>query len=200
MTVIRNLTATHGNHGYDYFVPDTGTHLLRDSRILCDAAQSLVVIGDAEKDAVCTLVLDNVLLQGTGASSMVKANRDSVVNVSQCTFLSLSLPVARESFSLRQSVVAGAPNPYIVIYEHTRWTAASNLYDLTYLRVGDTFYKPETFADYRTATGQDSDSLWTRGQFIDRSNGSFIPTEPVHEVGVIPSRLPEAIVSREADE
>ncbi|NLX99012.1 MAG: DUF1565 domain-containing protein [Rhodopirellula sp.] len=189
-----------GNHGYDYFVLNTGAHVLRDSRILCDAAQSLVVIGDQEEGAVCTLALDNVLLQGAGASSMIKANRNSVVNVSRCTFLNLSLPVAGESFSLRQSVVAGAPKPYIVIYEHTHWTAASNLYDLTYLRVGDTFYKPETFADYRTATGRDSDSLWTSVQFIDRSDGSFTPTEPVHEVGVIPSRLPEAIVSREADE
>lgn len=179
-----------GNHGVDYYVLNTGTHVLRDSHIVCDAAQSLVCFGDEAEGALCHLILDNVLVQGAGASNVIKAHRNSAVNASRCTFVGLSMSVAGASFALRQSVVTGAPKPNIVVYDYTNWTAAKNLYDLEYLRFGATFYKAANFAEYQAASGQDANSLWAEVQFAEPFDGRFISPERVGEIGVDPARLP----------
>ncbi len=182
-----------GNHGVDYYVLNTGRHVLQDTRIVCDAAQSLVCVGDEPEGAVCRLTLDNVLLQGTGASDLIKAHRNSAVEATRCTFFRLALSIAGASFTLRQSVVAGEPKPNIVIYPHTAWTAADNLYDLDYVRVGDNFYRADSFDRYQEATGQDAGSLWTAVQFATPFDGSLISPAGTAGIGVDPARLPQAV-------
>ena len=178
-----------GNHGFEYYVLNTGVHELRDSRVICDAAQSVVCVGDEADGAVCTLRLDHVLVQGTGASDIIKANRNSVIKATRLTVYGLSISAAGAAFSLHDSIVAGAPPPYIIVYPHTRWQAARNLYDLQYLRVGADSWGAAHFADYQAAIGQDGGSTWATVSFAEPFDGRIVGPE-IAGVGADPTRLP----------
>jgi len=177
-------------HGYDFYVLDAGTHVLRNSVIVCDAAQSVVVFGQAETGAVCTLRLENVLVRGTGKSTFFKAHRNSVVEVSRSTLLGLSMSIAGQSFTLRRSVIAGEPGPEIVVYPHTRWEADGNTYDAKYLRIGSAFYNAKTFSAYRRASGQDTSSTWTDVELTEPARGRFRASRSAPASGVDPDLLP----------
>lgn len=187
-TVSRRMVIA-GNHGYDYYVLETGSHELRDSVIVADAAQSVVVYGPKDPPGACRLKLDNVLVQGSGKSVVLKFYAHSVVEATRCTFSGLSPIIAGDSFTLRRSVVAGEPEPYLMIYAHAAWQAEANLYDLQYLRVGDRFHQADRFTAYQQASGQDAGSRWSKVQFAVPFDGRVV--EPAAgEAGVDPARLP----------
>lgn len=177
-----------GNHGFEYYVLNTGVHELRDSRLICDAAQSVVCVGDEAEGAVCTLRLDNVLVQGTGASDTIKAHRNSVIEAAHITVYGLSISAAGAACALRDSIVAGTPQPGIIVDPHTRWQADRNLYDLQYLRVGDDSWGVAQFATYQAATGQDAASSWATVSFAEPFDGRIV-SPVVTGVGADPSRV-----------
>lgn len=179
-----------GCHGYDFYMLGSNTHVLRNSVIICDAAQSVVVIGRGENDATCTLKMENVLVKGTGKSTVMKAHKGSVVQCDRTTIYGLCLTVAGNAFTLRRSVVAGQPRPNIVVYPHTTWEADGNLYDLQYLRIDKTFYAAKDLAKYRSDSGQDVGSMWSEVAFREPFDGlSHTPPAP-SGVGIDPALLP----------
>ncbi len=154
------------NHGHEYFVLDTGRHELRDSVIRADAAQSVTANGAREEGGgQCELILANVRIEGTGQSDVIKANRRSLVTFDKVTVAGgLSLSVAGDAFTLRESLITGTGErrPSITVYPHVKWRAARNAYDLETLRIGDVFYRAGSFSEYQAATGEDAESRWLR--------------------------------------
>ena len=149
-----------GCHGFGYYMLNSGTHILRNSVIACDAAQSVVVAGDPDPVAVCTLKLENVVLLGGEGATALNARPKSVLEMDHVTALGLSMSIAGDACRLLNSVISGTPRPRITVEATTHWQADSNLYDLAALRIGDMTYAREQFAAYRAATGQDAGSLW----------------------------------------
>ncbi len=149
-----------GCHGVDLYLLDTGSHVIRNSIISCNAAQSIVVAGRPKEDQPCTLSMENVLVEATRAGQVFKARRGSIVEITQATLQGLSVSAAGRAFTLRRSIVGGAAKPYIMVYPRTKWLAERNAYDLQYLRMDKTFYTAKDFDAYRRATGQDADSSW----------------------------------------
>lgn len=180
-----------GNHGYDFFVLEAGTHVLRNSIIVCDAAQSVVVFGQDKTESICTLRLENVLIQRRGTPTFFKAHKGSVVDVARTVIIGLSMSIAGEAFTLSDSVIAGQTKPEIVVYPHTRWQADGNIYDAKYLRIGDTYYSAKTFDAYQRSTGQDAASTWTEVKFVQPAGGR-VHVDGLSDagIGVDPSRLP----------
>ena len=162
-SVATNMTI-HGNHGHSYFVLDTGRHELRDSHIRAEAAMSVTMNGAREEGGgQVEVVLSNVVIEGTGKSDLIKANRRSLVTFEKVKVTGgLSLSVAGDAFALRDSAILGTEEtkPEITVYSHVDWKANGNRYDLGHLRVGDEFFTAASFAAYREATGQDADSIW----------------------------------------
>lgn len=154
----------YGNHGFEYFVLDTGHHELRDSHIRADAFQSVVANGAREEGGgQCEVLLSNVVIEGTGKSDLIKANRRSLVTFEKVKVTGgLSLSVAGDAFALRDSEIQGTEDakPNITVYSHVDWEASGNRYDLGHLRVGDEIFTATNFATYQEATGQDADSTW----------------------------------------
>ncbi len=149
-----------GCHGYAYYVLNSGTHILRNSVIVCDAAQSVVVAGDADPVAVCTLKLENVMLLGGDDATALNARPKSILEMHRVTALGLSMSIAGDTCHLVNSVISGTPRPRITVEAGTDWQANSNLYDLAALQIGDVAYTREQFGAYRAATGQDGASMW----------------------------------------
>lgn len=149
-----------GCHGYGYYMLNSGTHILRNSVIVCDAAQSVVVAGDPEPGGVCTLKLDNVVLLGGEGATALSARARSILEMTHVTALGLSMSIAGDAIKLFDSVIAGVPKPSIAITAQTPVDADRNLYDISHLQLGETTYTLEQFDAYRAATGQDRASMW----------------------------------------
>lgn len=149
-----------GCHGFGYYMLNTGTHILRNSIIVCDAAQSVVVAGDVEPPGTCTLKLENVVLLGGEGATALSARARSILEMTHVTALGLSMSIAGDACRLLNSVISGEPGPRITVAAGTQWQANANLYDIASLQIGDMTYAHEQFAAYRAATGQDAGSLW----------------------------------------
>ncbi|MCB1231263.1 MAG: right-handed parallel beta-helix repeat-containing protein [Verrucomicrobiae bacterium] len=162
-SIASNLTL-FGNHGFEYFVLDTGHHELRDSHIRADAFQSVVINGAREEGGgTCEAIFENVIIEGTGASDVIKANRRSIVTFDRVTVTGgLSMSVAGDAFTLRDSAIVGRDEslPAITVYAHVNWQASGNRYRLSTLRIGDQWYDETRFAEYQRATGQGMGSCW----------------------------------------
>ncbi len=170
-----------GCHGYAYYVLHSGTHVLRNSWIVCDAAQSVVVVGAREPPGSCTLKLENVVLEGGERAPALHARQRSVLEMSRVTVFGLSMLITGEIFKLGQSIIGGTPKPTIIIDAQTSVEADANLYDLAQFKLGGSEFAREQFEDYRAATGQDGASVWSEFAFGEPFTGQL--SVPVDTIG-----------------
>jgi len=148
--------------GHDLYFLDTGRYWISNSVVLSSAARAFVVTGRDQTNPPCRLVLDNVLIRRETGSNDVRVTKNSILDARRCTFLNLSFQATGGEVRLRDSVIAGAPAPEIVLWPGVNWRATGNLYDLRSLRLDRSFYSPQTFADFQRATAGDAGSRWQR--------------------------------------
>jgi hypothetical protein len=169
--------------GHDLYFLDTNEHSLSNSVVLSSAWRALVVTGRANTNKVCTLRLDNVLIQRVIGTNEVRVTTGAVLDARRVTLCNLNFLATGGAVTLRDSVIAGAPPPEISIWKDVRWQADRNLYDAHFIRLDQTFYSPKTFADYQQATGQDKASRWMKVDMTAPQLGA--------NIGADVSRLPK---------
>ena len=145
--------------GHDLFFLDGGRHTVRNCRILSSAERSITVTGSSKEHTTCTLSLDNVWLRRTVGSNDVSATTGGVLAANHVTLLGASLQVTGTA-TLRNSLIAGEPQPKITIAAGATWQATNNLYAVRTLQAGKAAYTRASFADYLRSTGQDAGSRW----------------------------------------
>lgn len=179
-----------GNVGTDVLFLGSGRHILADSHVRCTAAYSLRLWGQAPGDAVCTLELNNVLLERAGDTSPMMVGRGGVLEIERSTLLGLSLDSSGNAISVHDSAIGGEPGPDWSIPAATRWTADHNLYDLRLLRIGSTSYDQPVFQTYQSIVGQDRNSRWTGFKYPP--GGADARAWPLTGVGCEPQKIPAA--------
>ena len=128
------------------------------------------------------MLLDNVLIERGGETSPLKIWHNGVLKGKNVTIVGLGLQADGRSVSLEHCLLAGGGEAEVVLSPPTVWSADHNFYDLARIRIGDKSFDAASFADFRQATGGDTDSRWE--SLGDRTNAEGF--------GADASRLPIA--------
>jgi hypothetical protein len=182
-----NRVYADGNVGTDLLFMGSGVHTLSNSRIRCAASYSLTLSGPDEPDKVCTLKLENVLLERAGDTSPLTVHRSGALVADHATILGLNLRATGKSVTLRNSAVGGQPSPEWSISAQTRWTAEHNLYDMRLLQIGITSYDKAVFSTYQQMTRQDAESRWAAFRYPPGGRG--LPAWPLPAAGCDAAKL-----------
>lgn len=149
------------NLGTDLLFFGSGVHTITNSRVRCTGAYSVRLWGADAYDNICTLGLQNVLLERGGDTSPITIGHNGAFELDHVTLLGLDLQAAGKSVSVRNSALGGKPAPEWSLLAAVGWTADHNLYDLKLLKLGNTAYDRPVFNTYQQMSSQDADSLWT---------------------------------------
>lgn len=153
--------------GFDvYFIGDS-QHSMENVLVESSAARTLAVstVQYRPEKTPCDVVLRNVLLRRVGPTpGSVEFGPNTRFVLEHGTFLGLDVAVKSDAqVSVRQSSLRGEPKPRLVIHRNAHWQGEENLYDLASLRVDQTTFTAETFADFKKSTGGDVVSRWDNG-------------------------------------
>ncbi|HEY5313744.1 MAG TPA: hypothetical protein VIK18_14550 [Pirellulales bacterium] len=180
------------NVGTDLLFLGSGVHTLTNSHIRCAGAYSLRLYGADAYDNVCTLKLENVLLERAGETSPLRIDHNGALEADHVTLLGLSLQAAGKSVTLRHSAVGGQPPPEWTLSAATLWTADHNLYDMKLLQIGNTSYDQPVFSTYQKITRQDAGSRWAKFHYPPGTADE--PAWAIPGAGCDPAKLPTAHV------
>ncbi|MBI5394763.1 MAG: DUF1565 domain-containing protein [Verrucomicrobia bacterium] len=168
--------------GFDLYFLDTNEHSVSNSVVMSSAARTMLVTGRPNTNKVCTLQLDNVLIRRVTGTNEVRVTAGAVFEGRRLTLLGLNFQATGGAVTLRDSIIAGTPQPEVTIWKDVKWVADNNVYDLKSLRLDQTFFTAKTFAGFQRATGQDKRSQWT---MLDAHAAG-------KDIGADPSRLPQS--------
>ncbi|MCX6910451.1 MAG: HEAT repeat domain-containing protein [Verrucomicrobia bacterium] len=174
--------------GHDLYFLDTNEYSVSNSVVQSSAWRALVVTGRPNTNKVCTFRLDNVLIHRVTGTNEVRVAAGSMLDARRVTLCNLNFLATGGVVTLRDSIIAGTPQPEISIWKDVRWQADHNLYDARFIRLDQTFYSPKTFSDYQRATGQDKASRWTK---VDTT-----APQPGAKIGADASQLPSGLGGR----
>lgn len=177
------------NVGTDLLFFGSGVHTLTNSHIRCSGAYSLRLFGADAYDNICTLKLENVLLERAGDTSPLKVDHNGSLEADHTTLLGFNLQAAGKSVTLRNSAVGGQPQPQWALSAATLWTADHNLYDFKLLEIGNTSYDAAVFSTYQKATRQDANSRWATFHYPPGASGG--QAWPIPGVGCDSAKLPQ---------
>jgi hypothetical protein len=177
--------------GHDLFFPECGRHSVRNSRIISSAEHTITVSGRPKEHTGAILTLDNVMVSRSAGANAVSVPAGGTLAATNVTLLGLDLQVAGTA-TLRNSIVAGQPQPKLSIAAGANWQAGNNLYAVSALQSGKTAFTRNTFSEYQQATGQDAQSrwvsedealTWSAGHGAD---GSKLPAAPQNALRATP--------------
>jgi len=152
--------------GFDlYFIGLT--HSLENAVIESRAARAFWLAGDRLTDGqVCNLKMKNVRIQRVGGGPQeLRIGKAGRLRAEGCRFTGLNVTMTPgAAIDLQGCSLGGEPKPDVLLYTNTIWQGENNELDLNSLRVGQTSFTAQTFAEFQKLTG-DSGSTW-------RSDGS----------------------------
>lgn len=161
---------------YDIFFIGDSPHSMENVLVESSAVYPLVISQhvDRTQSDLSRVILKNVLIRRVGDKpGEVRVNRNSLLEVFQCTFTDLNCLIAPGGeISLSRSVINGSQKrPDVNVFQDAVWRGGLNRYDLNSLRKGPVFYKPETFGDFQTAMKSEEGSVWKAGAEGDAGEG-----------------------------
>lgn len=153
-------------HGEDLIFL-SGSHVIRDSVVECHGLTAPVWLESILKNEAVSLKLDNVLLIGgkgySGRASTIRINERCTLEARRVTFTGVSFLAMNGSvLSLRECVLAGGASFQLNILSKAAFYADHNFYDLETVRMGNRSFSMNDFDAWRTATGQDTGSVWAK--------------------------------------
>ncbi len=176
-----------GNRGTDLLFFGSSQHTITESVVRCSGDYSLRMWADGFETR-CTVELNNVLLERAGDTSPLKIWHNGALRATRTTMLGLSIEADCRSVDFDHCLIGGRPAPEILLSPASIWKADHNVYDLVRLRIGNDTYNAASFADYRRASGQDTESRWMHFDVGSQEAGPFISPEP--GIGADAARLP----------
>ncbi|MGB8166948.1 MAG: right-handed parallel beta-helix repeat-containing protein [Chthoniobacteraceae bacterium] len=149
--------------GYDVFFTSHGTHSIENALIESSAAHAISVSRDSATEGVCQVRFKNVFARRVGGGPQeFRISRGAVLDAERCTFENLMVQATPGSAAnFQRCVITGDPKPELFIWKEVAWRGAGNAYDVKSLRVDQTSFTPETFADFQKLTGSEQDSQWS---------------------------------------
>jgi hypothetical protein len=150
-------------HGFDlYFIGLE--HSLEKAVIESSAAKTFWLDGNhLEEGGHCRLQMRNVLIRRVGgAPQELRIGRGGSLHAIRCTFEGVNVMVTPSgAVDFRQCLFRkGKFQPEALVFPNSIWRGAGNLYDFKSLRIAQTSYEPESFADFQKATASEVDSSW----------------------------------------
>lgn len=150
-------------HGFDlYFIGRK--HSVENALIESSAARTFWVDGNLLKEGQrCEVTLKNVLIRRVGREPQeLRIGRGGFLLAERCTFEGINVMLTPSgAVDFRQCWFRGnEAKPEALIFPNAIWQGTGNSYDFKSLRVAQTSFTRETFADFQKLTGSETDSRW----------------------------------------
>jgi hypothetical protein len=146
--------------GHDLYFLDNGRYTVTNAVVLSSAGRPLAIVGRENLDRPCSVRLENVLIHRTGPPQEVRIAKYTEVDVRRTTFQNVNFQATGGKITLEDCVIRGVPTPELHLWKDVTWLGRNNFYDLRSLRFDQTFFTPQTFADFQKLTGQENGSAW----------------------------------------
>ena len=153
--------------GVDLFFLDTGRYSISDAVVISTAAKAVYLQGRDQPAEPCRLSLENVLIRRERTPNEVRVSANCRLEAKHVTFQNLDMQVTGgevdfDHCSLGGSVPGTPPRqPWMHIWKDAVWTGRSNLYELSWLRRGQSDFTAHNFASFQVATESEVESQWS---------------------------------------
>lgn len=180
--------------GFDLFFLDTGTYSVSDSVVLSSAAKAVYLQGRDKPAEPCRLTLDNVLIRRERTANEIRVSANCMLTARHVTFLNLDLQATGGEVELDHCFLGGtvaskmSRKPQVHLWKDARWRGVGNWYDLDSVRVGQSSFSAETFADFQKSVASERNGRWKSATEADVQAASIgsgsIPVSTESATGV----------------
>ncbi len=161
-------------NGFDlYFIGQK--HSVENAIIESSAVRSFWLDGNGLTDgSLCEVSLTNVIIRCADKTEQeLRIGKRGRLLASQCTFLNLNVTLTPGgSVDFRRCVFGGDRKAAVLIFANTIWHGENNAYEFKTLRVAQTSFTKQTFADFQKLTGSEKDSRWETAPDIPADIGA----------------------------